>query len=65
MISFPAFAVEDKDIVKITKSEIIGRLEVLRPRFYSYCGSTIVPSRLYLSITIAAYRKMAVASFSS
>eukprot|EP00112_Aurelia_sp_Birch-Aquarium-sp1_P009484 Seg208.3_Seg208.2_Seg208.5 transcript_id=Seg208.3_Seg208.2_Seg208.5/GoldUCD/mRNA.D3Y31 product="Phosphorylase b kinase regulatory subunit alpha liver isoform" protein_id=Seg208.3_Seg208.2_Seg208.5/GoldUCD/D3Y31 len=27
VISFPAFAVEDKDLVKITKSEIIGRLE--------------------------------------
>ena len=34
VISFPAFAVENKDIVKITKSEIIGRLEVrLHPKF--------------------------------
>lgn len=29
VISFPAFAVEDGDLVAITKSEIIGKLQVL------------------------------------
>ena len=33
VISFPAFAVEDKDLVKVTKSEIIGRLEVSNQLF--------------------------------
>lgn len=29
VISFPAFAVEDADLVNITKSEIITKLQVL------------------------------------